>query len=422
MIRDVSGFHRVVWVLFFGNLVNSIGSFMIRPFLSLYLYNRMGVSTTSVGLFMGLMALAGLATAMVSGSLADRFGRRRMMMGALAAEALVLLLFSRAQTFTHFLVLGVLMGSVGPMFWPASSAAVADVTPSEKRAHAYGLLRIAINVGAAVGPLVGAVLVTRSYSTAFLITASSTTLYAVTVALLIPETRPAAGAPAAGEAAQSAAGAAAAEPAGGVADGGYRVVLRDTVFLIFLIVAVLVGASYSQIETSLAIFLSKFRSMSPEAYASLIALNGLLVVLLQIPITHLVNRYHVHLVLAASSLLYALGFVGFGVMPTWEGLVAAMVVVTVAEMINAPSYTKFVADISPAAVRGRYMAASGLPWGISGIIGPVLGGFLMGHVSGPSVWYAAGVMCTVAGVAYLRLGARAADRVARHESRSGALT
>lgn len=421
LLRDVSGFHRIVWVLFFGNLVNSIGGFMIRPFLSLYLYSKMGVSTASVGLFMGLMALAGLITGMVSGSLADRFGRRRMMLGALIAEAVVLLLFSRARTFTHFLILGVLMGTAGPMFWPASSAAVADVTLPEKRAHAYGLLRIAVNVGASVGPLVGAVLVTRSYSTAFLITAVSTILYAVTVGFLIPETRPV-DSMTVGEGAQAAAGAVAAASSGGAVDEGYRVVLRDTVFLIFLTVAVLVGASYAQIETTLAIFLTRFRSMSPESYASLIAINGLLVVLLQIPITHLVNRHQVHVVLAASSLLYGLGFVGFGLMPTWAGLVAAMVVVTVAEMMNAPSYTKFVADISPPEQRGRYMAASGLPWGVSGIIGPVLGGFLMGRLSGPSVWWAAGVMCTVAGLAYMRLGARTAGRVARQDPRPGALT
>lgn len=407
LVKDVSGFHRIVWVLFFGNLVNSIGSFMIRPFLALYLYGRMGVSITSVGAFMGLMALAGMVSGMAAGSLADRFGRRRMMILGLLAEALVLLLFSRARTFGQFLALGVLMGTVGPTFWPASSAAVADVTAPEKRAHAYGLLRIAVNVGAAIGPLVGAALVTRSYSAAFLITATSTTAYALAVTLLIPETKPRVGDGTAGKA--EAAGVA---EAAGARQGGYRLVLADGVFATFLLVAVLIGASYSQIETSLAIFMTGYRGMSPQAYASLIALNGLLVVVLQLPITHLANRRAVHLVLAVSSLLYGIGFAGFGLLPTWAGLVASMVVVTVAEMMNAPSYTKFVADISPPSLRGRYMAASGLPWGVSGVIGPMGGGLLMGHLGGPSVWYAAGLMCIAAGLAYFRLGEQARVRIA----------
>lgn len=409
----MTGFHRIVWVLFFGNLVNSVGGFMIRPFLSLYLYGRLGASALTVGAFMGMMALAGLVSSMLAGSLADRFGRRRMMILGLAAEAAVLLLFSRARTLSEFIVFGALMGTVGPMFWPASSAAIADVTPSAKRAQAYGLLRIAVNVGAAIGPLVGAAFVTRAYSLAFLITAASTAAFALTVTLLVPETQP--GRVGSVTSAEGDAGAAGHEVRAGTGPVGYGLVLRDTVFVLFLMVGVLIGSSYSQIETTLSIFTTQSRGLTPEQYGSLLAFNGLLVVLLQLPITHLAARFPVQRVLALSSLVYGVGFLGFGLLPTWGGLMGAMAVVTLGEMINSPSYTKFVADISPPALRGRYMAASGLPWSVAGVVGPVAGGFVLGRFGGPSVWYAAGLLCALAAVGYTALGVQAGRRAALAE-------
>ncbi|MHB9146126.1 MAG: MDR family MFS transporter [Symbiobacteriia bacterium] len=409
LLRDISGFHRIVWVLFFGNLVNAIGGFMIRPFLALYLYSRLGASTVVIGLFMGLMALVGLASGMVAGSFADRFGRRRMMIIGLAAEAAVMLLFSRARTLPQFVLLGALMGTVGPVFWPASSAAIADVTPPEKRAHAYGLLRIAVNVGAAIGPLIGAIFVTRSYSLAFLITAVSTTAFAVAVAALVPETKPAA---VAADTDSAASAVEAGAGRGAPAEGGYRVVLRDSVFVVFLLLGVLVGISYAQIENTLAIFLTSSRGLTAEHYGSLIAFNGLLVVVLQLGITHLANRYPVQRVLALSALVYAVGYLGFGFMHSWFGLMAAMAVVTIGEMINAPSYTKFVADISPADLRGRYMAASGLPWGVAGVVGPILGGFLLGRWGGTSVWVMASAFCLLAAAGYTVVSRRVDRRAA----------
>lgn len=416
LLRDLRGFHRTVWVLFFGNLVNAIGGFMIRPFLALYLYSRLGASTVSIGLFMGMMSLIGLFSGMVSGSFADRFGRRRMMLFGLAGEALVQLLFSRARTFPQFVLLGVVMGTVSTVFWPASSAAIADVTPSEKRAHAYGLMRIAVNVGAAIGPLMGAMFVTRSYSLAFLVTACSTTAFALTVAALVPETRPAA---ALGEGDAGTASGEVEERRGAPVEGGYSVVLRDTVFVVFLLLGVLVGISYAQIENTLAIFLTASRGLTAEHYGSLIAFNGLLVVVLQLIVTHLVSRHPVQRILALSSLVYAVGYLGFGLMRSWVGLLAAMFVVTMGEMINAPSYSKFVADISPAELRGRYMAASGLPWSVAGIVGPVLGGFVLGRFGGTQVWVMASGFCLLATAGYLAVSRQASRRTAAGAAGTG---
>lgn len=385
--RELSGFHRNVWILFWGSLVNAIGGFMIRPFMALYLYEKLGASTVGVGLYMAVSSSASLVSGMIGGSLCDRFGRKRVMVFTLVGQSLVLASFALARTFSQFLVLGFAMSMVGSLFSPASNASIADVTPSERRAQAYGFMRIAINVGAAVGPLAGALLVTRSYQVAFIFTSITTLSYATAIFLLVSETRPS--------------GVHQAGPKD--TPEGYRLVLRDLAFLVFISIGVLVGISYSQIETTLPIYMKAEKALNESHYGALLALNGAMVVFLQLPITWLVAHWRVSRTLAVSNWLYAFGFAGFGFAQSWEMMILAMVVVTMGEMVGSPSYTKFVADIAPADLRGRYMALSAVPWLASGIVGPMFGGAIMSALGGTAVWYTVGVFCLSSGTGYLLL-------------------
>jgi MFS family permease len=380
-------FNRIVWVLFLGNLVSAVGRFMMRPFMTLYVYERFHVPLAQLGLFISCASLAGILASLVAGTLADRVGRRPVMIGSLAASAALIAGYTTTQSLTVFTALFVLHGAVSQLFFPASSATIADITRGEEQLHAYGLVRIAVNVGAVLGPmLAGFILSGGNYDTAFLLTAFSNLAFTLMVLLGVPETRPD-------------------HPRhpGARTGGGYREVFSDRLFVLFVLAGILVGTSYAQLETTLPLHLTKQLQLPMRSYSTLLALNGALVVVCQAPLTWLVAPWRTGRTLALSSALYAVGFGSYALLSTLPPLLAMMVVITLAEMLAAPSLSRFVADLAPPHLRGRYMAVSGLSWAAGGVVGPVLGGSLMAAFGGASVWLVAGALCAATVPFYLWL-------------------
>lgn len=390
--RKLLGMNRVIAVLFLGNLVSAIGRFMMRPFMTMYVYDKFHVPLSQLGLFVSLSSLAGVLAGTLAGTLADRIGRRPVMIGSLFLSGTLIVGYTLTGSLPVFTVLFALHGALSTLFFPASSATIADVTTSEGRLHAYGLIRIAVNVGAVAGPMIaGLMLSSGNYNAVFLITALAEFVFTLMVAAWIPETRPDhPGRP------------------GAAPEGSYREVLADRVLMLFLLVGVLVGTSYAQLETTLPLHLRQL-GLPMQSYTSLLALNGALVVIFQAPITWLIARWRTGWTLALSSALYAIGFGSYAALRSLPPLLGMMVVITLAEMVASPSLSRFVADLAPPHLRGRYMAVSGLPWAVAGVVGPTLGSAVMAVAGGPGVWVVAGLLCTVAVPLYLYLG-RAHER------------
>ncbi|MGE5552852.1 MAG: MDR family MFS transporter [Betaproteobacteria bacterium] len=380
-------FNRIVGVLFLGNLVSAVGRFMMRPFMTLYVYERFHVPLAQLGWFISFASLAGVLAGMVAGTLADQVGRRPVMIGSLAVSAALIAGYTQTRSLAVFTALFILHGAISQLFFPASSATIADVTRGEERIHAYGLVRIAVNVGAVFGPMLAGLILSRgNYNTAFLFTALSNLAFTVMVILWVPETRPERpGRP------------------GARAGGSYREVLSDSLLMLFVLVGILVGTSYAQLETTLPLYLTKQLALPMRTYTTLLALNGALVVVFQAPLTWLIAPWRTGRTLALSSALYALGFASYAFLRTQPPLLVMMVVITLAEMLASPSYSRFVADLAPPHLRGRYMAVSGLSWAAAGVIGPALGGTVMAGLGGASVWVVASALCALAVPLYLYL-------------------
>ncbi|NLE77105.1 MAG: MFS transporter, partial [Chloroflexi bacterium] len=82
-------FPRQFWVLFFGSIINAIGSGLVYPFFALYLRQRLGISMSTIGMVMAIHALAAFPGQLTGGLLADRLGRRVMMVVSLAGVGLI---------------------------------------------------------------------------------------------------------------------------------------------------------------------------------------------------------------------------------------------------------------------------------------------------------------------------------------------
>ncbi|MFQ5945632.1 MAG: MDR family MFS transporter [Anaerolineae bacterium] len=394
----VRGFPQPFPLLFAGELVASSGRFLVYPFFAIYLHDVIGASLSMVGTLLAISSVPGLLAQGVAGPLVDRFGRRRVLLISLALDIAVLLSFASVRTLEAVALLMVAWGFVGGVPHVSINAMVADIVSPEKRQEAYGLLRVATNVGAAVGPALGGYVVAVSYPLGFTIAAAAAAVYLVIFFLWVGETKPEIPAKTV--------------QAGRAGRGGYGPILRDTRFLSFGVGAVLVGLAYAIPWVFLSVYLKDSFGIPENRFGFLVTLNGLMVVFFQFPIARWLARYPKMPVMAVGAALTGLGAGTVAYFDTYALFVISMVIITLGELVSVPTASAFVADAAPPDMRGRYMAAFGLTWGLSFGIGPIAGGTL-GDLFGPAaIWFgalAAGLAATLVylGLSMARVEARA---------------
>ena len=384
--QTTAGYPRQFWLLFWGVLVNSSGSSMVWPFLTIYLRQRLDVPLTTIALLLTANALAGLASTSIAGPAVDRFGRKGAMVVSLGVGCLFMLALGRVETLAGAVALMVFKGMTDPLYRVGSDAMVADLIPPAKRANAYALLRMIANLGVAIGPSIGGFITAVSYTLAFSVAAATALIYALLVAVFMRETIPQW--PADERAKQV---------------RGYGPVLRDRPFLAFCVAYSFAGMAYSLMMVLLPVYVKENFGVPESAYGFILATNAVMVVLFQYGVTRLTQRYYHLPVLAVGSLFYALGVGSVALGAGFTGFLVSMIILTIGELIMIPTSTALTANLAPPDMRGRYMGVYGLTWGVAMGIGPVLGGTLNDRVAPVAIWYAGLVLGVIATVGFLVL-------------------
>src|SRR3954465_4783537 len=278
---DVRGLPRTYWILWTGALINRLGGF-VMPLLALYLTGERGLSVEQAGLVVSLYGAGALCSGPTGGFFADHSGRRRTLIAALVLGALSMLHLAFARAPVHIGFAAFLLGLFGELYRPVVAAAIADLVPAADRTRAYGILYWAVNLGFAVGSALGGALSTYGWYLLFVGDAITTLAYAAIVWVRVPEARPAhfISAPR--------------EP--------LWAPLADRPFVVFCALIALVGMLFHQAFVTLPLDV-RDHGLSPAAYGSLIALNGVLIFLLQPLISRLVSPYARHRVLAGAAAL-----------------------------------------------------------------------------------------------------------------------
>jgi len=384
---------RAFWTLVLITFIDRVGGFMLFPFFALYLTRKFGVGMTEVGVLFAVFSLSGFISSTVGGALTDRLGRKGIVIFGLVASSVSALAMGFVSTFGMFFVLALTVGILGDIAGPAHNAMVADILPEEKRTQGYGIIRVAFNLSAAIGPAIGGLLAANSYLALFVADAVISLITAVLVWRYLPETKPE---PQAGAVQESMAG----------TFGGYIRVLRNLPFLLFMGTCILMMLVYMNMNTTLGVYLRDAHGVPESGYGYILSLNAAMVVLFQFGITRRIEKRPPLLMMALGTALYAIGFAMYGFVATYIFFLLAMVVITVGEMIVAPVGQALVAKFAPEEMRGRYMAVFGYSWGISFMIGPYLAGMVLDNFDPRFLWYAAGIIGTLAVMGFLGLHRR----------------
>jgi len=381
---------KTFWTLVVVTFIDQLGGFLLFPFFALYITKKFGVGMTEVGILFALFSISGFFGSFVGGALTDRLGRRGMIIFSLLTSAFSTLAMGFVNSMEAFYMIAAISGIFTNTGGPAYNAIIGDLLPEKKRATGFGILRVAFNVSAAIGPAIGGLLATRSYLALFITDAIISTIVAIIVYFTIPETKPELKPGAEKETLKQ-------------SFSGYFRVFRDGAFVWFMIASALAWMVYMNFNTTMGVFLRDYRGIAESGYGALISMNAVMVVVFQFWITRKLEKYPSMLMMAAGTLLFTFGFFMFGLFNSYSWFIVAMIIITVGEMVTVPIANAEVINFAPEDMRGRYNAVYGLAWSLPFMVGPYLAGILMDNFNPNWLWYACGILGTVATISFLVL-------------------
>lgn len=349
-----------LWVLFAGVFVNRFGSF-VTVFLMLYLTAR-GYSIAQAGIAVGVYGVGGLVASVIGGYLTDHLGRKQTIVLSMFSSAAAMLLLSQV---TSLVLLSVFIGLAGlttELYRPAVSALISDLVPAEQQVTAFAWNRFAINLGYSVGPAVAGFLASRSFFLLFAGDALTSIIFGLIVlfALRVPphmHHQPST------------------EFEAKVTASFWRTLRHDRRFIIFLLTAIVISFVYFQSQSTLVLQVTSL-GFTSVIYGLLVSLNGLIIILLELPLSTITRRFAPRPVIIVGYLLIALGMGLTAWAATLPLLVVTVIIWTLGEIVHGPVSSAYVSLLAPAKMRGRYQGFFGLSAATGLVLSPSLGSAL----------------------------------------------
>jgi len=381
---------RAFWTYNVIVFIDRLGGFMLYPFFALYLTQKFDIGMSTVGILFAFFSVSGMVGSALGGAIADRMGRKVVIIFSLILSSVSALGMGFAPSIGIFIAVILLVGTLSSIGHPAHEAVVADLLPPDKRAEGYGIIRVVFNLAVIIAPPIAGLLISNSYLTLFIVDAVISLISAAIVLLALPETKPQAHEHSKPESMKQ-------------TFAGYGRVFKDTPFVAFIGVTVMMTLVYMNMNSTLGVFLRDQHSLPELRYGWLLSINAIMVVVLQFWVSRRLENYKPMLMMAAGSLLYAIGFAMYGFISTFIFFIFAMVIITIGEMVLAPFQQSLVASFAPEDMRGRYMAVSGLSWSIAFTVGPYFAGLLLDSANPNLLWAFCGIVGMIATLGFIVL-------------------
>ena len=361
---------------------------LLVPFLMVLLTRQLGWSVAVSSAALAAYGVGGVVAVLLSGTVLDRVGPRRALIsalvGAVLSTVLLALVREHAAVVGALVALGACLNAVGP----ASSSLVAGLVPAEARLQGFALNYWVVNLGYAVAPALGALLLARGFAALFVAQACGLGLAGLLAWRRLPR--------------------AAAAPADGARGGPRSSPLTDPGYLAFLASNLVFQLVYVQCTVTLPVVTHR-DGLSSTAFGLLLTLNGALLLVVQLPAAAWLVRWPRSWSLVAAAVLNGIGFGATALAHTWGGYAATVVVWTLAEVVNAPVTMSVSADLAPLGQTGRYLGTFAATWSLALVVGPALGGAILDRL-GPTTLWGACVLASLACAAVRSLTAPAQER------------
>lgn len=385
--KAFAGLPRPAWLLAAVLLVNTSGT-MVVFFMTLYLMRHLNLPAEEAGVAMSGYGVGMLAGTLTGGMLSDRLGPFRVQRLSLTAAGVILLVISFLHTFHLVLPAIALWGFCASALFPANAAAMAAVCPPEVRARGFVLNRLAANLGATVGPLVGGFLAQHDYRLLFWVDGATCLLAAMVSWRFFPSRSDA-------------------KTTGMRAAGtGEAHWWQDRIFLGVLLGTFGIALTFSQLLSTYGMYLKTAAGLAESRIGGLLAVNTALIVIVQMPLTHGTDRFSRTRLTALGALLLAAGFALTPFGNSLPYLAGTVVVWTFGEMLTLPLLTTLASLRASAASQGRYQGLFAMSYSLGVTIGPAVGTWAYTAFGGRVLWLAVGCVASAVSVFMLALSSK----------------
>jgi MFS family permease len=354
-----------IWQLAFARTVNTMGLSLVMTFLGIYIVKTRGYPAW----LYGVIALTGNFAQSLSnawaGQLSDRIGRKPLITTSLLVRAVFIavlgvLVLLDAPIWALAINL-VITSALRGCFEPVSYALVADVATPEQRIAAFGLQRMGVNLGWAIGPALGGLLtIVMPYGTVFFIAAVGMLVAVIVIAPMEDPIRNK--------------GAATSSPPLGEA---LRTAWRDRTIRLLLLATFFAALLQTQMYATFSIYMTDELALTKANVGVIYALNGAAVLILQLPALALIGRIGIDVALPYAAIVNTIGYALIGAATGMTGCALAMLVITMGEVVLSPAHQAATADLADPANRGRTYGVIGFAQMLGVAFAPLLGGLLL---------------------------------------------
>jgi DHA1 family tetracycline resistance protein-like MFS transporter len=383
------GAARVGMFLFFAA---AVADGILMPFFALWAYRIANIPIEFIGLLLGCYAGGELLATPFVGGIADRVGRRPVLLISTCGVGFGFILLYLVHGAFAVAAALIVIGVFESVLHPTASTVIADVVPAEARRESFAARRVMSSAGGMAGPALGAVLALHSLSLVFLGAGITILVGALVVAVFLIETRPPD-----------------AEPDEDDDESllALTAVFRDSRLARLIVPVALLEIAASWIASITPLYADAGGTLTASGIGLLFTYAGALGVVLQMPITQATGRMSGFSIVLWSGAVQALAFVCLLVSPALPLLVAAVTLLTLAGMLSGPLVQTIVTELAPRTGQATYQAAFGVVNDLKDAAGPAIGTWLFA-LSAALPW-GTGVVVSVAA----SLGLAAAAR--RHE-------
>jgi predicted MFS family arabinose efflux permease len=356
--ESFAAIQRNIWVLSIAMFINRSGS-MVLLFTSLYLTKELHFTIAEAGFALSFYGIGSVLGSYAGGWLTDRYHFYNIMFYSLISSGLILLLLLVAKTPIFISSVIFIYAFAADIFRPANSKAIAAYSSVENRTRSVSLVRLAVNLGFSVGPAVGGfIALYLGYKLLFVIDAITSVAAAGLLFLYLPKK----------ELEQSKVTSAEIKDSSPSA-------YRDIPYLVFILLVALYGVCFFQLFASIPQYFNTVCNYSEDTIGLLLGLNGLLVVLIEMPlVTHLEKNRKLfrYIIIGALCLPVSFAILKFG-----EGMIlpaiAYTVIITLSEIYAMPFMMNYSLSRPKKERQGQYSALYSIAYGLANIFAPLLG-------------------------------------------------
>ena len=401
-IARLKQFPPLMWILLFGAFITRGSYYMVWPFLSVILYKKFGISATSVGVILTFAALVSVFVGFIGGTLSDHFGRKKIMYTSGFLYIISFSLLANVDSLIGYTIVITLCSIATEIWRPSTSALIGDIIEDKKtRELAMQALYFMVNVGSAIGPMIGFWLGLAGEASTFYITAIA---FATLLTLLtwgfknqhkhhsklivntasitnIKEKKNDKNKP--GKFSQL--------------SQTFNLLLQDRLLQCLILANILCMFIYGQMDTTLIQYLT--RADVPELLgliSSMILTNALVIISSQFLLLKLmarislVYRIQVGLILLTTSQIW----MAFNPVDFYWGWIGAVAIMSLAEAILFPTMNVHIDRLAPDHLRGAYFGATSF-YSLGFALAPLGGGLMLDYIGGFWLFMVSALLCLV---------------------------